>query len=241
MATWITHLMTADLVLKAMPAVHRRGFCVGNIAPDCNIENDDWTAYDPPREITHWMTGSRKNDEDAERFWQEYVLPRRRGILSAEEDALYLGYYTHLLTDAAYERFIRDPVRMKAVWTRLRQSEVWKNSVIGLPEDFDSFKKVVPKTERLREISALEAEYLHDHPESGYLTEILPLAEFPDYIEYLPHGAIVRKIGVMGTLPELDDTMNGPVSVSREEFYGFAQDTAALAVQKLRAKLSLTI
>ena len=31
MATWITHLMIADGVLKGIPSLDRRGFCVGNI------------------------------------------------------------------------------------------------------------------------------------------------------------------------------------------------------------------
>lgn len=54
MATWITHLMVADSVLQKLPWLDRRGFCVGNIAPDCNVENEDWTAFTPSREITHW-------------------------------------------------------------------------------------------------------------------------------------------------------------------------------------------
>lgn len=60
MATWITHLMIADALLQQFPQLHRRGFCMGSIAPDCNVENADWTAFIPPREVTHWMQGTRK-------------------------------------------------------------------------------------------------------------------------------------------------------------------------------------
>ena len=49
MATWITHLMIADGVLERIPNLDRHGFCVGNIAPDCNVENEDWTAFTPSR------------------------------------------------------------------------------------------------------------------------------------------------------------------------------------------------
>ena len=38
MATWVTHLMIADYVLERVPDLCRHEFCVGNIAPDCNIE-----------------------------------------------------------------------------------------------------------------------------------------------------------------------------------------------------------
>jgi predicted acetyltransferase len=46
MATWITHLMIADGVLERISNLNKRGFCVGNIAPDCNVENEDWTAFE---------------------------------------------------------------------------------------------------------------------------------------------------------------------------------------------------
>lgn len=60
MATWVTHLIIADAVMNQFPKLDRRGFCVGNIAPDCNVENEDWTAFTPSREVTHWMQGERK-------------------------------------------------------------------------------------------------------------------------------------------------------------------------------------
>jgi hypothetical protein len=86
----------------------------------------------------------------------------------------------------------------------------------------------------MHEIYCMEAEYLRANPTSGYLTEILPLIEFPDYIDYLPHGCIVRKIGVMGYLPEVDENLTNPISMSREEFIYFIDNTAALVVSKFR-------
>ena len=37
MAEWVSHLMIADRVLGQLPWLKRREFCVGSIAPDCNI------------------------------------------------------------------------------------------------------------------------------------------------------------------------------------------------------------
>ena len=54
MSTWPTHLWVADEVLERLPQLHRRGFCVGSIAPDCNVENADWTVFTPPRQMTHF-------------------------------------------------------------------------------------------------------------------------------------------------------------------------------------------
>lgn len=43
MASWVTHLMIADRVSEQISELDRHSFCVGNIAPDCNVENEDWT------------------------------------------------------------------------------------------------------------------------------------------------------------------------------------------------------
>ena len=39
MATWVTHLMVADEVIKKIPSLCRHKFLVENIAADCNVEN----------------------------------------------------------------------------------------------------------------------------------------------------------------------------------------------------------
>lgn len=107
MATCVTHLMIADGVLAHFPGLHRRGFCVGNIAPDCNVENADRTAFTPSREVTHRMQGVRKKASDCDAFYEEYILKRKSRIFSAEEYAFLLGYYAHLITGAAFQAMIR--------------------------------------------------------------------------------------------------------------------------------------
>lgn len=73
MATWVTHLMIADGVMNQCHQLDRHGFCVGNIAPDCNVENENWTSFTPSREVTHWMTGERKAISDGDTFCYEYI------------------------------------------------------------------------------------------------------------------------------------------------------------------------
>lgn len=82
----------------------------------------------------------------------------------------------------------------------------------------------------------MEAEYLRDCPNSGYLTEILPLKSFPDYIDYLPKGCIVRKIGVMGYLPEVNKSMNKFISMSQDEYAEFVENTIQLVVKQFAEK-----
>ncbi len=235
MATWITHLMIADRVLERLPELNRQGFCVGNIAPDCNVENADWTAFTPSREVTHWMQGERKKASDCDAFCEEYILKRMANIRSSEEYAFLLGYYSHLLTDAAFQAMIRNEDRVKSVWSRIKANERLCEASSGMDETWDSAKKLLTKRTLMREINSMEAEYLRDHPKSGYLTEILPLKAFPDYIDYLPHGCIVRKIGVMGYLPELDDSVEY-ISMSQQEYADFVNQTVQLVLDKFLEK-----
>ena len=232
MATWVTHLMIADSVLKHFPSLDRRGFCVGNIAPDCNVENEDWTAFTPSREVTHWMQGARKKASDCDAFYEQYIAKRRDGIQSAEEYAFLMGYYAHLITDAAFQKMIRDEDRVKAVWKRIKENEELRERSVGMEESWDNAKKLIPKRVWVGHIYSLEAEYLNAHPGSGYLTEILPLKDFPDYIDYLPAGAIVRKIGVMGYLPEINESLGKWIAISREEYEAYIQETIQMILKQ---------
>ncbi len=150
MATWITHLMIADRVLEQLPGLDRRGFCIGSIAPDCNVENEDWTAFTPPREVTHWMQGERKKVSDCDAFYKEYILDHRDKITSEEEHSFLLGYYAHLLTDAAFQAMIRNEERISAVWGRIRSNEqLWRASA-GMDETWDTFLKSMTRPNLLQ-------------------------------------------------------------------------------------------
>ncbi|MBO7252731.1 MAG: zinc dependent phospholipase C family protein [Oscillospiraceae bacterium] len=232
MATWVTHLMIADSVLKHFPTLDRHGFCVGNIAPDCNVENKDWTAFTPSRAVTHWMQGERKKASDCDAFFNAYIAKRKCSIRSAEEYAFLMGYYAHLITDAAFQKMIRDENRVKAVWERIRKSEQFRERAVSMEETWDNVKKLIPKRIWIEQIYSLESEYLHAHPDSGYLTEILPLKVFPDYIDYLPKGAIVRKIGVMGYLPSINEDLTEWIAISREEYEAYVQDTVQMILEQ---------
>lgn len=219
--------------MKQCHELDRHGFCVGNIAPDCNVENEDWTTFTPSREVTHWMSAERKVASDCDSFYREYIYKRKNEIQSHEHYSFLIGYYVHLITDAAFQWFIRDSERVEAVWRRIDANESLRIRAIGYPRDWDSVKILISKKERNHEIYSFEAEYLQDNPSSGYFTEILNLKEFPDYIDYLPHGCVVRKIRIMGYLPVLNERLINPISISREEYKYFIDSTVSLVVSKL--------
>lgn len=231
MSTWVTHLIIADKVLKCVPGLCRHEFCVGNIAPDCNIENDDWTSFTPPREVTHWMTGNRKAAADCDRFLREYLL--KKDVTSPQEESFLLGYYTHLIVDAEFQRYIRDEVRVKRVWDRIQEHPELKSMTSGMPQNWDSVKALIPKPERMKDIYSMEKDYLDRNPDSGYLTDILGLTAFPDYLTYLPQGAIVRKIKVMGYLPQKAEGKYSYIAMSKEEYSLFLDTAAKMAAKAI--------
>lgn len=233
MATWVSHLMIADSVLHRFPQLDRHGFCVGNIAPDCNVENADWFDFTPSREVTHWMSGERKKASDCDRFYKEYIADRQEVIGTDEEYSFLLGYWSHLITDAEFQRFIRDEERVAAVWQRIMKHPVLSKKASGMAESWDSIKKLVDKDNRMKDIHAIEAGYLEQHPESGYFTEILGLKTFPRYIDYLPEGAIVRKIGVMGYIPEKETGKYPYMAMTKEEYRYFLDRAVGLVIEAL--------
>jgi len=232
MPEWVTHMIVADRLLEQISWLDRRGFCVGNIAPDCNVENEDWTAFVPSRGETQWMSGERKGASDCERFWNHCI--ENKTFASEEERSFYLGYYSHLVADAGFQKFTRDAQRVEQMMARIRSVPDIAARMTGRTYDFDEVKRVFSKRERLSDVSAIEYEYLQENPQSGYMTVLRRLEEFPDYLTNFPKGAIVRKMRVMATLPEPVENP-GFVFFSREEYRDYVEETVEAVVEKLKA------
>lgn len=233
MASWITHLMIADEVLRALDHLDKHGFSVGSIAPDCNIENEDWSDFTPPREVTHWMNGKTKDEDDSDRFRDIYFLSRKNEIETDEEYAFLLGYYAHLIEDAMYTAFLMDETRVQNAWKRILSSDEYADAAKGLACSWKSIKAVMSKEERNAEVGAIERKYLDQHPESGFLKYILPLTDFPDYIDYLPKGAVKRKIGVMGVVPDSMEEGRQFIGITEDELTAFSKKAAGTVIEKI--------
>ena len=144
-------------------------------------------------------------------------------------------WVTHLMiADAEFQRYIREPKRVAAAWERMKKNPVLLEQSKEMPENWDSVKKLINKKERMKDIYTIEAEYLENNANSGYLTEILELKAFPDYIDYLPEGAIVRKIDVMGYLPKKEEGTFPFVAMTREEYSTFLDAATEQIVDKLK-------
>lgn len=234
MAEWVTHLWVADEVLKQLPELDRHGFCIGNIAPDCNLFNEDGTDFVPSRQVTHWMSGRRKTADDCTEFYKKYVLARQAEIKTSEELSFLLGYYAHLITDAELQRYMRDPARVANAWKRIKEVPELAEKTVGLAEEWDTVKKLFPKEDRMKDFYCMEREYLDEHPDSGWYTEIMGLEYFPDYIDYLPKQSIPKKIQMMFYDPLVKNSAYPFLGFSREEYNRFVESSVRMVVEAIR-------
>ena len=150
MANWITHTFLAETLLMQGLPLDKRGFCIGNIAPDCNVENADWSVFTPPREVTHWMTGTSKLTSDYEGFYRKYI--DKNQLQCSEESSFFWGYYCHLITDVLYQKFVRDPDRVSACFRRLFKLNSNTVQLPDSPQTFDTLKKIFGKKRIFQDI-----------------------------------------------------------------------------------------
>lgn len=234
MSEWVSHLIIADRILEKLPWLARHEFCVGNIAPDCNIPNDDWTEFTPSRQVTHWMKDKRKTADDGIVFRDEYIIKRLDKISSEEELSFLYGYYAHLITDAELQRTTRDATRVSEAWKRAKSINELRDRSAGMEENWDNFKRLFPdRKDRMKDFFVIEREYLDSHPDSGYFTEIQGLEFFPDYIDYLPKGAIPAKIKMMYYLPTLEADKYPFIGFSREEYTNFLDSAVTKSIDAI--------
>lgn len=99
MGSWISHLRIAENLFAFLPGLDETAFTFGNLAPDSGLPNVDWTQFDPPKEISHFLPEGRSEGSAQDLvFYRKYVQPVSR----SQAPALYsflLGYFIHLASD----------------------------------------------------------------------------------------------------------------------------------------------
>lgn len=234
MATWISHMMVVDNLLKRSLDLDKVGFCVGNVAPDCNVENEDWTEFTPPRKVTHWMTGRSKLTADYEGFYDEYI--RDKAFTSKEQYAFFMGYYAHLTMDVRFQAMVRNEERVKKCFERIKQRPELQEKINGYPENFDTLKQVFGKDRIFYDVTVHEVNYLKKNPESAYNTILRKVNDFPDYMDIFPKGAFARKIKIMAYEPG-DESLDEFVFFDEKEYGDFIVETSDFIYEMIREKI----
>lgn len=138
MATWGAHLRIADKLIDTLDhdGFDKTAFVMGNIAPDSGIPCGG--RYVPDKITSHYQTtcpdGTYMIDEGA--FINRYLKSEQRKAYRPDEDAFYLGYLCHLLTDSVWLSFVHQPLKTQYLDEYQRDKhgliEKWKEDFEGL-------------------------------------------------------------------------------------------------------------
>jgi hypothetical protein len=171
MGTWISHLRVAENLLGHFPELDEVTFSFGNLSPDSGIANADWTEFDPPKEVTHFLRKGESEHAIHDLVYYEQYLS---DIKPGEDIKLYsfrLGYFFHLICDIMWAR------RIGAATKRDFKELFEKNpqEAIGIVKD---------------DWYGLDQLYVRDHPESLFWRVIMPNPDPPSYLPFIKNEAL---------------------------------------------------
>ncbi len=174
MGTWIYHLRVAENVLPHFPGLDEVTFAFGNLAPDSGIPNADWTQFDPPKEVTHFL--KRGEGEYAIHdlvFYEQYLA----NIRPEDDIKLYsfrLGYFFHLICDYMWARRIA----MATERDFKKQFDQDRNEAWSLVKG---------------DWYGLDQLYVREHPENLFWRTILPCPDPPSYLPFIKNEALCHE------------------------------------------------
>lgn len=201
--------------------LNEEAFLVGNIGPDSGIPNENGTAFDPPKKVTHWLPDGGKGTEcDAEGFFRKYIGNCNIN-LQEERNVFLLGYYTHLITDIAWA---------------IMHREIKKNNqeyAYRIKNEPDFIWKVVKK-----DWYGLDFKYLRDNETNIFNRVFLNIEAVPDYLYYFPENALtisVKNICEFYTTEE-DNYNKEFVYLKEDQMNKFVEDTVKYILNVLEMK-----
>ncbi|PKN95661.1 MAG: hypothetical protein CVU45_00420 [Chloroflexi bacterium HGW-Chloroflexi-7] len=199
-----------------MPELDEVSFFYGNLAPDSGLPNEDWTVFEPPRKVTHYL------DEDSHVFtdlifYSDFI----RGLdkIGRKLDFSFrLGYYIHLLTDQFWWRKI---IRT----TETSNQEIFSTKTRG--EAFDLIKT---------DWYDLDHKYLRDHPcyivWQKFFESAIPKISLP----FLPQKAFVSQMKYIKgyyTTPDPDRVLDRRYPYLNEKILNLFISETSIAIIRL--------
>jgi hypothetical protein len=171
MSTWISHLRIAENLLTHFPELDGVTFAFGNLSPDSGIPNADWTEFDPPKEVTHFL---RKGEEEHAIHDLVYYRQFLADIDPNDDIKLYsfrLGYFFHLICDI-----------------------IWAKRIVGATKQ--QFRELYVK-DRKQAVSlvkddwyGLDQLYVRDHPDHIFWRVIMTNPYPPSYLPFVRNEAL---------------------------------------------------
>src|SRR5258706_575226 len=171
MGTWISHLRIAEKLLEHFPELDEVTFTFGNLSPDSGIPNADWTQFDPPKEITHFLRKGEGEHAIHDLVYYEQYLAN---IKPQDDMKLYsfrLGYFFHLICDIMWAR--RIATTTKKEFKSLFDENPTK--AINIVKD---------------DWYGLDQIYVREHPESNFWGVIMANQNPASYLPFVEEGAL---------------------------------------------------
>ncbi|MFA6941532.1 MAG: zinc dependent phospholipase C family protein [Clostridiaceae bacterium] len=218
MATWITHLRIAENILKKGYEFEPKAFLIGNIGPDSGVPSEDWSSFNPPKKITHWLGENKKIN--AQSFWDKYLKCREINE-NNESFSFKMGYYVHLLTDIEWLKLIEQKKKdiLYKEWSEKNPGFIW------------TIKK---------DWYGLDYLYLDKHPKCIFNTLFINIKKVPDYLDYFPQGAFEKRVKYITDyyLGKNDETKENFIYLTEEEMDNFVYNASEKIQAQLKSVLS---
>lgn len=205
MATWIAHLRIAENILSKGYNFDSESFAVGNIGPDSGVPNEDWSNFNPPKKVTHWVGDDNKIN--ALDFWNKYLCDKQTEE-SNKSFSFMIGYFVHLLTDIEWSK----------LFYQKKNEPLYRE---GLEKD-PNFIWIIKK-----DWYGLDYLYLEKNPRNIFNTLFRYISNIPDYLNYFPQGAFERQVNYITNfyLGENNQTKENFIYLNEEEMNCFIEKT----------------
>lgn len=147
---------------------------LGNVAPDSGRPNPDWTSFDLPKTVTHYLRPGE--DEGHIRdlsFYREFVVPLEAGDTATF--SFVLGYFTHLVSDNLWMHLVGHGTGQAfAAEFAADRAATW-----GRVKD---------------DWYGLDHKYLRDHPGNVFARVVVNAPNPPSPLPFLPSGALAHRL-----------------------------------------------
>lgn len=221
MGTWISHLRIAENLLPYFPDLDEVTFTFGNLSPDSGIPNQDWTAFDPPKEVTHFLYKGQEEDEIHDLvYYRQYLA----NVEPEDDKKLYsfrLGYFFHLICDILWAKrvFAATQAQFKSLFEKDEQEAVGlvKGNWYGLDQL-----------------------YVRAHPEHSFWRVIMEHPFPPSYLPFVKDQALHQQYDYIRRFySEQEDTwfLSVPYQYLSEETMSRIIDDSIYAVLIVHKKL----
>jgi hypothetical protein len=171
MGTWISHLRIAEKLLSHFPDLDEVTFAFGNLSPDSGIPNPDWTAFDPPKELTHFLQKGKGEDAVHDLVFYEQYLSNIEPGTDIKLYSFRLGYFFHLICDI--------------VWAK----RIWDATQVLYKEDLEQNRSKAIENFK-RDWYGLDQLHVREHRNSLFWRVIASSQNPPSYLPFIGNQAL---------------------------------------------------